>query len=109
MQFDKLIVVRCHSNMHERKMEFDRVTRLEIEHKKRSRDRCYVVTWTSLSHDFTPQDCFSLKEAHWYGGSTVRNQHWPIDKMQHIHMAPYLSGNLQHRKSSFGSVTERSW
>ena len=42
-------------------LEFDNAVRLEIEHRKRSGDRCYTVTWTPLTRDFIPQDCIVLK------------------------------------------------
>ncbi len=64
-----------------------------------------VKNWTNPAfQEF--EDCFSLTDASWYGGSEVADQqYWPINKQDFGSYKPYLSGVFA--KSS--AVLERYW
>ena len=66
---------------------------------------CYKVTWESYRHDLSHRDCYSLTNAHWYGGAEVVNQMWPIEK-GYWSLTPYLTGSEVYK---FGPVAERYW
>lgn len=76
---------------------------------------CHVIKWTSTSRDFTPQDCFTMRAAHWFGGSLVSTQHFPLQSTD-IPMQPYITNDILFKTkvdkdyaNVFGNVVERFW
>ena len=73
-----------------------------------------AVNWTSSSKQGSTvfMDCFKLSGAHWYGGSELLWQEWPLEKTQ-VSMGRYLPQSIcsSSNKSSqtFGPVLERYW
>eukprot|EP00058_Branchiostoma_floridae_P024299 XP_002609789.1 hypothetical protein BRAFLDRAFT_122105 [Branchiostoma floridae] len=81
--------------------------------------QCYEVTWTPLSEEFIPQDCYSTSAANWYGGSETFYQRWPVNNGSYL-MQPYVTWD--HRWDpgrydyefypdhwKYGSLQERYW
>jgi hypothetical protein len=71
------------------------------------------VNWTSSSKEPTVfMDCFKLPSAHWYGGSELLLQEWPLEKVQ-VNMGQYvpqsIRSSLNKSAQTFGSVLERYW
>ena len=73
----------------------------------------FAANWTSSSKETTVfMDCFKLSGGHWYGGSELLWQEWPLEKAQ-VNMERYLpqsitsSGNKSVQ--TFGPVLERYW
>lgn len=99
------------------RMDWPKLGRLEVITSKIKNDgvSCYNVSWESISEVFKPMDCFSLGEAHWYGGAEMLEQRWPINS-QRSRMQPYLTGDYlspYYRKTPeygrYGSVLEPYW
>lgn len=80
---------------------------LQVDDELPLPERCFTVTWTSLSDAYRPHDCLRLYGAHWYGGSERYTQHWPANQQQ-TSMQPYVSGDLL-QGDYYGSVLERYW
>ena len=92
-------------------VEWEGIARLEVtQEKKIEGNNCFTVKWTSLSTQFTPIDCISLKGVHWYGGSELLEQRWP-SSLQSVNMKPFLAGDLLQNRSAnvYGSVLGRMW
>lgn len=71
-----------------------------------------VVNWTSSQKtSIVFSDCFSLKNAHWYGGSELLAQKWPLEKIS-VNFNEYVPHSPKHLKNgsvAFSSVLERYW
>lgn len=74
----------------------------------------WVVNWTSLpGNSMVFLDCLSMKNSHWYGGSELLEQKWPLEKVN-VNMGRYLpqDARLLQNKSAgaaYGSVMSRYW
>lgn len=73
-----------------------------------------VVNWTSTAEKSTVfKDCFSMMNSHWYGGSELLVQKWPLEKvsLSKTQFVPKDAGQLRNNStgSSFGSVLTRYW
>ena len=73
------------------------------------------VNWTSSSKQPSVfKDCFYLskKMTHWYGGSELLFQKWPMENMQ-VKMGQYVPQSFQNSPNesaqTFGPVLERYW
>ena len=66
---------------------------------------CYKISWVSYRSDLSHRDCYSLTNAHWYGGAEVMDQRWPLEK-GNLSLTPYLTGGTVYK---FGPVAERYW
>ena len=66
---------------------------------------CYNVSWESFRDDLSHRDCYTLTNAHWYGGAEVVDQMWPIEKGSWL-LTPYLTGSEVYK---FGPTAERYW
>ncbi|ESO91210.1 hypothetical protein LOTGIDRAFT_105457 [Lottia gigantea] len=60
---------------------------------------CYTVSKTT-----SEPDCIDMGTAYWYGGSEMRKQYWPINKVN-VPMKAYVSHDTI--QDMFGSVVER--
>ncbi|XP_076436424.1 myogenesis-regulating glycosidase-like [Babylonia areolata] len=74
--------------------------------------RCFSVHWKT-SQRSSPHNCVLLSGAHWYGGSLLREQQWPLEDMS-IPMQPYISSPLHTVDDNadpgdYGPVLERMW
>lgn len=70
---------------------------------------CSTVNWEA--EDCTTdalQVCYDLADVHWYGGTLVREQYWPIEGTSH-YPAPYVTGNVAGVPPGYGGVLERYW
>uniref|UniRef100_A0A4W3GRP1 SITS-binding protein-like n=1 Tax=Callorhinchus milii TaxID=7868 RepID=A0A4W3GRP1_CALMI len=66
---------------------------------------CYRVAWTPRHCRARIQDCFSMVNVSWFGGASLRSQHWPINRAS-ASSQPFLISDLQEQPSGFGSVLE---
>ncbi|XP_077986184.1 myogenesis-regulating glycosidase-like [Glandiceps talaboti] len=94
-------------------VEFKTGLKLEVREKKFNEAVCYDVNWQATRQDVIPTDCYDLADAHWYGGSEMYHQRWPIEKLD-VAMQPYLSSDIlldiQGKfRETYGSVIERFW
>ncbi|CAD5122899.1 unnamed protein product [Dimorphilus gyrociliatus] len=92
-------------------IEFTGESRLEIEPQLDNSGRCYRIKWTPLNSNFIPEDCIDINKAYWYGGASVYEQHWPINKQKH-RMTAYVSGDIlapAELNYEYGGVLERYW
>ena len=102
--------LRTHSSSRSKYVTADGVTLI----LKQETQFSFAVNWTSSSKQpVVFKDCFVLsRNAHWYGGSEVLSQKWPIEKVQ-VSMAQYIpqsTRKLQNKAAQrFGSVLERYW
>lgn len=78
-------------------------------------DHLFSVNWTgSPKKPAFFMDCFILSNAHWYGGSELLWQKWPLEKVQ-VDMGQYvpqsisIHGLKNKSEQSFGPVLERYW
>ncbi|XP_014164735.1 SITS-binding protein-like [Geospiza fortis] len=67
---------------------------------------CYGVRWTPLRPDVTLKDCFSMANVSWYGGPSIRAQHWPLNGAESP-AQPLVSGDLSANPDGFGPLLER--
>lgn len=92
-------------------IEFKEESRLEIESDLDNTGRCYRIKWTPLNSNFIPEDCMDISKSYWYGGASVYEQHWPINKQKHK-MTAYVSGDIlapDVERYEYGAVLERYW
>lgn len=80
-----------------------------------SQHNCHQISWTSLSRDFTPHDCFTLRGPSWFGGSLLSTQHMPLQYAD-VPMQPYITNDIlfktkvdKDRTNVYGNVVERFW
>lgn len=85
--------------------------KLEVANVVEEHATCQMLTWTSLFEDYKPHTCVSLADFNWYGGSLLRTQKWPVNKVD-IPLQPYTTHNLKSLKretNTFGSVLDWFW
>ncbi|KAH0621030.1 hypothetical protein JD844_022033 [Phrynosoma platyrhinos] len=71
-----------------------------------SNTECYSIHWSPLHCQVKLKNCFSMLNISWYGGATVRSQHWPLNNVN-IKSQPFIISNLNKKPSAYGSVLER--
>lgn len=77
-------------------------------------ERCIDVKWGSAEGEEPSEflDCFDLEGTHWFGGSELYRQEWPLEKAS-IDMMPYLPSDtilgIGQGKRVYGTVLERYW
>ena len=78
-------------------------------------ERCVNVNWHAKYKIDEPSeflDCFDLEGMHWYGGSELYKQEWPLEKAS-IDMMPFLPSDtilgIGRGKTVYGTVLERYW
>ncbi|NXL35330.1 SP15 protein, partial [Glaucidium brasilianum] len=86
--------------------EEDAELRLSIEAPPAPATECYGVHWTPLRPDVMLKDCFSMANVSWYGGASIRAQHWPINNAESP-AQPFVSGNFGKNPTGYGPVLER--
>ncbi len=70
---------------------------------------CYKISWQSLSENIVPEDCISMGNHSWYGGSETTIHHWPINPTS-IPMQPYITNDISIKgQPGHGSIQERYW
>ncbi|XP_037755446.2 SITS-binding protein [Chelonia mydas] len=67
---------------------------------------CYRINWTPLHCKVTLKDCFSMTNVSWYGGASIRAQHWPLNKVN-TKSQPFVISNLTKNPTGYGSVLEK--
>ncbi|XP_067658505.1 myogenesis-regulating glycosidase-like [Haliotis asinina] len=79
---------------------------LRIRQYQYQNSDCVDVTWSATSCiTEVLNDCFQLGQSHWYGGSELREQLWPLEKVD-MDMKPYLA--MDHiNEDKYGPVQER--
>lgn len=74
--------------------------------------QCFSVEWSMTSEVSSPKNCYSLSGAHWYGGSLLRKQEWPLEDNS-VKMQPFVSAPMNvfeiYMGRSYGPVLERMW
>lgn len=87
-------------------------TQLVVNDTRSRGSLCYSVHWLVPSEISSPKNCFSLSGAHWYGGSLLGDQQWPLEEAS-VQMQPFVSSpqSVFRSKSlgSYGPVLERMW
>lgn len=87
-------------------------TQLVVYDTQSSGSQCYSVHWATTSEISSPKNCLSLSGAHWYGGSLLGDQQWPLEEAV-IQMQPFVSSLysvFQNKPmDSYGPVLERLW
>ncbi|XP_074774255.1 SITS-binding protein-like isoform X2 [Athene noctua] len=86
--------------------EEDAELRLSIEPPPAPATECYGVHWTPLRPDVMLKDCFSMANVSWYGGASIRAQHWPLNNAESP-AQPFVSGNFGKNPTGYGPVLER--
>ena len=77
-------------------------------------DRCFHVNWKpkGIGEPRYFLDCFELGDSHWYGGSELYRQEWPLEKAD-IQMMPYLPSDtilgISRGQILYGDIIERYW
>ncbi|NXJ99108.1 SP15 protein, partial [Corythaixoides concolor] len=80
--------------------------RLSLEPPPAPATECYGVRWTPLRPDVTLKDCFSMANVSWYGGASIRAQHWPLNGAE-SRAQPFVSGDFGKNPAGYGPVLER--
>lgn len=85
--------------------------KLEVVNTVEEHGSCLSMTWTTLLEEYQPHTCFSMSDVHWYGGSLLTNQQWPLNKVD-LQLQPYKlynSHSLGEGKDNIGSVLDWFW
>ncbi|XP_015718923.1 SITS-binding protein-like [Coturnix japonica] len=80
--------------------------RISIQPTPAPGTECYSVHWTPLRPDITMKDCFSMANVSWYGGASLRAQHWPFNSAESPEQ-PFVSGDFSKNPTGYGPVLER--
>lgn len=85
---------------------------LRIE-KDNKFEKCYKFKWSPRESGLRSfEDCFSLESQHFYGGSELYNQSWPLNKAS-ISMKTYQPMDtilgISRNQTLYGPVLERYW
>nr|XP_018915739.1 PREDICTED: uncharacterized family 31 glucosidase KIAA1161 isoform X1 [Bemisia tabaci] len=81
--------------------------RLYLNYQENGPDlRCYKISWSSLSKDYYPTDCYEEggKYGHWYGGGRTLGMAWPVE-LGRVEMSPFVTGHVERHR--WGSVLRR--
>ncbi|KAL8602101.1 hypothetical protein ACOMHN_007371 [Nucella lapillus] len=87
-------------------------TSLVINDTRSHSSRCFSVRWTT-SKASSPENCVSMSGAHWYGGSLLREQRWPLEDVS-LPMQPFIASppnvfQSEQETGDYGPVLERMW
>ncbi|NWQ94253.1 SP15 protein, partial [Burhinus bistriatus] len=86
--------------------EQDAELRLSLEPPPAPATECYGVRWTPLRPDVMLKNCFSMANISWYGGASVRAQHWPLNGAESP-AQPFVSSDFSRNPAGYGPVPER--
>lgn len=70
--------------------------------------QCVNIQLNSQTDQFTPEVCFGLSGAFWYGGAELQYQRWPIQDTV-LPMQPFVTNDIVPLNQSFGNVIDRRW
>uniref|UniRef100_A0A672VBI2 Myogenesis-regulating glycosidase n=1 Tax=Strigops habroptila TaxID=2489341 RepID=A0A672VBI2_STRHB len=70
---------------------------------------CYRVRWEELADGPAVEHTMFWEDAHWYGGSEMSTQHWPIRLAGYQEPVPYVTSDVYSFRDSFGGILERYW
>ncbi|KAM6104744.1 LOW QUALITY PROTEIN: myogenesis-regulating glycosidase-like [Pterocles gutturalis] len=70
---------------------------------------CYRVRWEELAAGPAVEHTMFWEDAHWYGGSEMSTQHWPIHLAGYQEPVPYVTSDVYSFRDSFGGILERYW
>ncbi|NXP47795.1 MYORG glycosidase, partial [Heliornis fulica] len=70
---------------------------------------CYRVHWEELAAGPAVEHTMFWEDAHWYGGSEMSTQHWPIRLAGYQEPVPYVTSDVYSFRDSFGGILERYW
>ncbi|KFP40151.1 putative family 31 glucosidase KIAA1161, partial [Chlamydotis macqueenii] len=68
---------------------------------------CYRVRWEELAAGPAVEHTMFWEDAHWYGGSEMSTQHWPIHLAGYQEPVPYVTSDVHSFRDSFGGRLER--
>lgn len=92
-------------------LEWEGGYRLKTYHRSNTAAQvsCHMVSWEAVNCLVgTLEDCFDLTDAHWYGGTVVKEMYWPIE-LQTERSRPYVTGDSIATPAKYGGVQERYW
>ncbi|KAK3087847.1 hypothetical protein FSP39_011435 [Pinctada imbricata] len=89
-------------------LSWDQNLILDVRKNKLRDTQCYVVNLRSTDDRLFPSTCFSLADAHWFGGAELHHQRWPLNDVI-LPLQPYVSQDLVVNTDSFGNVLEPYW
>ncbi|NWX90475.1 MYORG glycosidase, partial [Nothoprocta pentlandii] len=70
---------------------------------------CYRVRWEEFAAGPAVEHTMFWEDAHWYGGSEMSTQHWPIRLAGYQEPVPYVTSDVYSFRDSFGGILERYW
>ncbi|XP_065672279.1 myogenesis-regulating glycosidase [Hydra vulgaris] len=74
--------------------------------KQNFSEQCYEIHWKANYHTKL-QDCFDVKNSHWFGLGELFSQKWPLNKVT-FPMTPFLTSDFldKYQPKLFGGVLE---
>ncbi|NWV44400.1 MYORG glycosidase, partial [Grantiella picta] len=71
---------------------------------------CYRVRWEELAAGLAVEHTMFWEDAHWYGGSEMSTQNWPISQLAgYQEPQPYVTNDACGFRDRFGNIMERYW
>ena len=70
------------------------LVKLEVLNLVEEHGTCQRLKWTPTFNHYSPETCFSMAEANWYGGSLLSHQVWPLNKA-HVPLQSYQTHDLR--------------
>ncbi|XP_043933793.1 myogenesis-regulating glycosidase [Protopterus annectens] len=70
---------------------------------------CYRVRWEEFVADTVVEHAMYWEKAHWYGGSEMSTQHWPIKLSGEQEPKPFVTSDVYSFRNSSGGILERYW
>nr|XP_009685418.1 PREDICTED: uncharacterized family 31 glucosidase KIAA1161-like [Struthio camelus australis] len=67
------------------------------------------VRWEEFAAGVAVEHTMFWEDAHWYGGSEMSTQHWPIRLAGYQEPVPYVTSDVYSFRDSFGGILERYW
>ena len=90
---------------HKRCLRWNGNAELKVTFNKDQGLNCYAVNWQSLKPRSELQDCYDMRNAHWYGIGQMQSQKWPLEENV-LDSVPLITGSY-FDDESLGSVIER--
>ena len=87
------------------------LVKLEVSNLFEEHGVCQKLKWTPTFNHYSPETCFSMAEAKWYGGSLLSHQVWPLNEAQ-VPLQPYQTHDLREYSGGstvIGNVLDWFW
>lgn len=94
-------------------LEWKNDVQLEVSESEIASSACYTVKWSTPKIFNKLENCIRLQGTHWYGGSSLYEQQWPLEDVS-VPMQPFIPSRLDTSAQSagnekYGPVLERFW